>query len=247
MKKSLILLSALLFGLNIYARTTLKVISFNIHAGYDASMEQLASFIKEQNPDIVALQEVGYYTDRSKANTPRPHNNNIDMLGELSYLTGMQGMFYVTLEKCYSGKFGNAILSKYSFSETRRIMLPCSAGTEQRCAAIARITLPDNTEINFVGTHLDMSNSDNGFSQVVELNKIPQNNELYILAGDMNKRIGTTHINEMAKVWKLALSEEFDHIAYYPSGRWVVKETKVFKDNTLSDHYPVMVTFELQK
>ena len=49
------------------------------------------------------------------------------MLNELAYLTGMHGMFYVTLEKCYGGKFGNAILSKHSFDETRRIMLPCAA------------------------------------------------------------------------------------------------------------------------
>lgn len=31
-----------------YAQTTLKVMSFNIHAGADASLEQLASFIKNK-------------------------------------------------------------------------------------------------------------------------------------------------------------------------------------------------------
>lgn len=246
-KKYFIALFGLVFGLNISSQTTLKVMSFNIHAGYDASMEQLASFIKEQNPDIVALQEVEYYTDRSKAKNPRPGNNNINMLGELSSLTGMQGMYYVSLENIYNGKFGNAILSKYSFSETYRIMLPCIAGTEQRCAAIAKIALPDNTDIRIVGTHLDMSDSDNGLNQIREINKIPQDDMLYIVAGDINKRTGTTHISELSKVWKLDLSQGFDHIGHYPSGRWKVKETKVFSDNTLSDHYPIMVTYELQK
>jgi len=45
----------------------------------------------------------------------------------------------------------------------------------------------------------------------------------------------------------LALSREFDHIGYYPANGWVVKETKVFSDNQLSDHYPIMVTLEFVK
>ena len=68
-----------------------------------------------------------------------------------------------------------------------------------------------------------------------------------LLAGDMNRRVGTAEINELSSVWTLAFSEGFDHIGYYPSSGWVVKETKVFSDNTLSDHFPIMVTLELAK
>ena len=169
------------------------------------------------------------------------------MLNELAYLTGMHGMFYVTLEKCYGGKFGNAILSKHSFDETRRIMLPCAAGTEQRNAAIADIKLPDGTEFSIVDTHIDMSKLDNGMSQIKEVNRIPQLGKHYIVAGDMNRWVGTAEINELSSVWTLALSREFDHIGYYPANGWVVKETKVFSDNQLSDHYPIMVTLEFVK
>ena len=156
-------------------------------------------------------------------------------------------MFYVTLEKCYGGKFGNAILSKHSFDETRRIMLPCAAGTEQRNAAIADIKLPDGTEFSIVDTHIDMSKLDNGMSQIKEVNRIPQLGKHYMVAGDMNRRVGTAEINELSSVWTLALSREFDHIGYYPANGWVVKETKVFSDNQLSDHYPIMVTLEFVK
>lgn len=241
-----ILLSVCLWG-SVSAQTQLKIMSFNIHTGYDAPMADIAAFIKAQDPDIVALQEVEYYTNRSGANKPRTINNNINMLNELAALTGYQGMFYVTLESCYGGKFGNAILSKYSFDETRRIMLPCAAGTEQRCAAIADITLPDGTEVSIVDTHLDMSNLDNGMAQIKEVARIPQMGKWYLLAGDMNRRVGTAEINELSSVWTLAFSEGFDHIGYYPSSGWVVKETKVFSDNTLSDHFPIMVTLELAK
>lgn len=241
-----VLLSILLWG-SVSAQTQIKIMSFNIHAGYDAPIADIAAFIKEQNPDIVALQEVEYYTDRSKANTPRTINNNINMLNELSHLTGFHGMFYVALENCYGGKFGNAILSKYSFDETRRVMLPCADGTEQRCAAIATITLPDGNEVSIVDTHIDMEKLDNGMNQIKEVNRIPQMGKWCILAGDMNRRVGTAEINELSSVWTLALSREFDHIGYYPSNGWVVKDTKIFSNNTLSDHYPIMVTLELNK
>ena len=226
MKKIISILLGICLCGGVFAQTQLKIISFNIHAGYDAPIADIAAFIKEQDPDIVALQEVEYYTNRTGANTPRPINNNINMLNELAYLTGMHGMFYVTLEKCYGGKFGNAILSN---------------------AAIADIKLPDGTEFSIVDTHIDMSKLDNGMSQIKEVNRIPQLGKHYIVAGDMNRRVGTAEINELSSVWTLALSREFDHIGYYPANGWVVKETKVFSDNQLSDHYPIMVTLEFVK
>mgnify|MGYP002253391237 FL=1 len=116
----LILFISLCTG-SISAGTT-KLLSYNIkgHSMTSSRLADIATIINTQNPDIVALQEVEYYTNRTGANTPRPINNNINMLNELAYLTGMHGMFYVTLEKCYGGKFGNAILSKHSFDEIGR-------------------------------------------------------------------------------------------------------------------------------
>ena len=218
-----------------YAQTTLKVMSFNIHAGADASLEQLASFIKKQNPDVVALQEVDYYTTRSKG---------VDMLLELSYLTGMHGMFFPAID-AHGGKYGNAILSKYSFDETQKKILPYTSGTEKRCAAIVKIVLDDGTSVCVVGTHLDMANLSNGLLQVGELTKIPQTGELCVLAGDLNRRVGTEHINLLSTVWDLAVSNTFDHVAYYPQNRWVVKETKIFEE-VLSDHKDIMAVLEIK-
>ena len=198
MKKIISILLGICLCGGVFAQTQLKIISFNIHAGYDAPIADIAAFIKEQDPDIVALQEVEYYTNRTGANTPRPINNNINMLNVLAYLT-------------------------------------------------ADIKLPDGTEFSIVDTHIDMSKLDNGMSQIKEVNRIPQLGKHYIVAGDMNRRVGTAEINELSSVWTLALSREFDHIGYYPANGWVVKETKVFSDNQLSDHYPIMVTLEFVK
>ena len=59
MKKIISILLGICLCGGVFAQTQLKIISFNIHAGYDAPIADIAAFIKEQDPDIVALQEVG--------------------------------------------------------------------------------------------------------------------------------------------------------------------------------------------
>lgn len=65
MKKIISILLGICLCGGVFAQTQLKIISFNIHAGYDAPIADIAAFIKEQDPDIVALQEVEYYTNRT--------------------------------------------------------------------------------------------------------------------------------------------------------------------------------------
>lgn len=245
MKKYILLFTGLFFFLCAQAQTTLKVMSFNIHEGYNASIQDIASFIKSQNPDIVSLQEVEYYTDRTtKKSDPRTINNNINMLGELAYLTGMQGMFFPTIN-VYGGKFGNAVLSKYGMEKTENILLPYVNGTEQRAAAVVKFTLPGGTSVSLVSTHLDMANLDNGMNQIKKLNQIHNSKELMILCGDLNRRVGSAEINELTTVWKIALSNEFDHILFSPANSWTVKDQKIFSDVNISDHKPIMITLQL--
>ena len=58
MKKIISILLGICLCGGVFDQTQLKIISFNIHAGYDAPIADIAAFIKEQDPDIVALQEV---------------------------------------------------------------------------------------------------------------------------------------------------------------------------------------------
>lgn len=247
MKKNFLLLIGLMFFSFVSAQTTLKILSYNIHGGYDASMKDIANFIKLQNPDIVSLQEVEYYTDRTKKlSAPRIINNNINMLNELAYLTGMQGMFFPIIN-VYGGKFGNAVLSKFGMEKTENILLPYVEGTEQRAASTIKFTLPNAIPVTFVATHLDMDNEANGMNQVKKLNELFKNSGLTIAAGDLNARLGTQPINELSTVWKLAISNEFDHIFFNPKDSWIVKEQKVFSEINFSDHKPIMVTLQLNQ
>ncbi len=241
MKKYLFICIACCCTWGIQAQTV-KIMSLNIHGAQDATIEDIAAFIKSQDPDIVTLQEVEYYTKRSK----RTNDNNEDMLCKLAYLSGMQGMFYPIIN-VHSGKFGNAILSKYGMEKTTNVLLPYMTGTELRAASVCRITLPEGTNVSIVSTHLDMANLQNGMDQVKKLNELFENKGLVILGGDLNRRLGTSEITEFSKVWELALSNEFDHIAFTPKGSWSVSNKKIITSPVISDHSPIMLTLTYNK
>ena len=46
---------------------TLKLMTYNLRFGELASMEQIADYISSQQPDIVALQECDWATNRTRA------------------------------------------------------------------------------------------------------------------------------------------------------------------------------------
>lgn len=216
--------------------------SFNIHSAHDATIAELAAFIKEQGPDLVAVQEVDYYTKRSSRN----QENDKDMLTELAYLTGMQGMYFPIIN-VHSGRYGNAILSKFGMEQTENILLPHITGTEQRAASMCKVSLDDGTKLTFVSTHVDASNAENCMNQIKKLNEVFGDNELVVLGGDLNKRTNTVEILEFNKVFETALNDYFDYIAFTPKASWTVKERKIFFNTGLSDHNPIMVTLELNQ
>lgn len=98
---------------------TLKVMTYNIQIGATMSknpkwdpakfdLDEIAALIKQQDPDIVALQEVDRFRARS------------GFVDQVAYLGGMLGMHwayspsYVDVEVAQGrGMYGNALLSKY--------------------------------------------------------------------------------------------------------------------------------------
>lgn len=242
MKRITLIFSLVFFVLSVFSQTQIKVMSFNLHSAHDATIAQIAEFIKEQEPDLVAVQEVDYYTNRKS----RPHENNKDMLTELAYLTGMQGMYFPVIN-VHGGKYGNAILSKFGMEKTDNILLPYVAGTEQRAASVCKLTLNDETPLIFVSTHIDAADSENCMNQFKKLNELFNDAGLVVLGGDLNKRSNTTEIAEFNKVFETALNDYFDYIAFTPKSSWKVINKKIFFNTNLSDHNPIMVTLELNK
>lgn len=231
----------------------LKVLCYNLRFGELASLEELAEFIKEVDPDIVALQEVDVKTNRERA----VHQNGKDFITELGYRTGLLSAYARTID--YSGGYyGIGILSKYSFEKTRKIMLPIPEGSrEQRALLLADVELPGERKFTFISTHLDHSSSSVRSIQVQAINEALEDNPLpLIIAGDFNASPDSPEIKQGMKEYLQLCGDDYtissdnprskiDYIFGKPVNRWnkLYAETPQIQ---LSDHLPVISEVELK-
>jgi Metal-dependent hydrolase len=232
---------------------TFKVLSYNLRFGELASLEELAEFIKKQEPDIVALQEVDVHTQRERA----PAQHGKDFATELGFRTGMFAAYGKTIPYA-GGYYGIAILSKYPLAKVERIYLPKTEhGKEQRAVLVAEVEYQEGRFLTFASTHLDYTNTQERQSQVAALNRVlVQDQRPVIVAGDFNARPDATEIREGMADWLTASNLEptvpadkprntIDYIFCYPKGKW-----KTLSNTThqvpLSDHLPIDAVVELQ-
>lgn len=232
-----------------------SVLSFNILHGAttkgDFDLDAIAKVIKEANSDFVALQEVDFKTNRAK---------KFDLVTELGWRTKMAPIFAKAMNYD-GGEYGEGVLSKYTFLQSRNITLPYSPGNEPRAALEIRSVLPSGDTIAFVGTHLDHTKDEKDrvaqakkINDVFSLNSYPT-----ILAGDLNAIPGSTPINILEEIWSASYDKEqpqptfpsdhptlkIDYVMFYPQNRWRVLETKVIQDAIASDHCAYLVILEL--
>ena len=231
----------------------LKILCYNLRFGELASLEQLADFIKEQNPDIVALQEVDVKTNRPRA----PHQNGKDFITELGFRTGLLTAYAKTIPH-EGGYYGIGILSKFPFVETRRIMLPFPEGArEQRAMLSSVIELDNGRLLTFVCTHLDYTTSFVRQEQVKAINEELKGNPYpMIVCGDFNATPDSPEISQGMAAWKQVSNSDFtipannpkstiDYIFCYPKDRWVAVDAITYKVG-LSDHLPISAIVELK-
>lgn len=241
----------------IYAQESsvrLKILCYNLRFGELASLEELADFIKEQNPDVVALQEVDCRTFRDR--TPQQHGK--DFATELGFRTGMFAAYGKTIPYA-GGYYGIAILSKYPLAKVERIYLPKTEnGKEQRAVLVADVEYREDEYFTFASTHLDYTNTEERQAQVKKLNEVlPAKPYPVIVAGDFNARPESKEISEgMMNVWKAVCKMEptspahaprnqIDYIFCYPKDRWESIEATTIRVQ-LSDHLPISAVVELK-
>ncbi|MEM6380144.1 MAG: endonuclease/exonuclease/phosphatase family protein, partial [Bacteroidota bacterium] len=148
-------LCALLLCFSLSAQQTVdssrfvKVLSFNILHGATTQgtfdLDTIAQLIIDADPDFVALQEVDYMTRRAK---------KYDLVTELGWRAKLAPIFARAMPYD-GGEYGEGVLSRYSFLQTRNVGLPYSPGKEPRAALEIITVLPSMDTIAFVGTHLD--------------------------------------------------------------------------------------------
>ena len=236
-------------------RTIIRVLTYNILHGAttnrDNDLDVVAGVIRELQPDLIALQEVDFRTNRVQKR---------DISTELALKTDMASIFAKAVD-FDGGAYGQSLFSRRTFLETGKIELPGSPEKEPRIAATAKIILPAGDTIQFIGTHLDhVANSADRLAQAKMINTLLENNKLpTILAGDLNDVPGSETINIFESVWTSTYDKEdpeptfpshapakkIDYVMFSPSHRWKVLETKVICHTIASDHCAYLVVLEL--
>ncbi len=232
-----------------------KVLSFNIYHGEtmkgNFDLDVIAKVILDTNPDLVALQEVDFKTNRAK---------KYDLVTELGLKTKMVPLFGKAMN-FDGGEYGEGILSKYTFSQSRNVTLPFSPQNEPRTALEVIVVLPLQDTIAFVGTHLDhLIEKKNRVAQVKKINEVFSSNKYpTILAGDLNAIPGSNPINILEEEWTSSYNKEnpsptfpsenpkikIDYVMTFPKNRWKVLNTEVIQNSIASDHCAYLVTLEL--
>lgn len=233
----------------------IKVLTYNIFHGAtmkgDFNLDLISSVINDANPDLVALQEVDFKTNRAK---------KYDLATELGWRCKMASVFAKAMNFDH-GEYGDAILSKYSFLQTRRIALPYTNGNEPRTAVEIIVILPSGDTIAFISTHLDhLKDESDRIAQAKKLNEIFVPSKYpCILAGDFNAQPGSIPINILEEEWAATYDMKnieptfpsdnplikIDYVMFLPKNRWRTLKTKVISNEISSDHCAYMVTLEL--
>ena len=246
------ILAASFAGFSAEKGDTLKLMTYNIRFGELASMKQIGEYIASENPDVVAVQECDWGTNRDRA----PHQNGVKFVNELAYYTGMFGVYGKSINYA-GGYYGIGLLSKYPILSYERVLLPNDGKTEQRSMLIADIELPGGKVITFVNTHLEVKTPEMRIEQVkfIETYLKDRGNQLF-LAGDMNAVPDTEEMALLRETWTDLTNTAFtyhtlkpkikiDYIYTKPSDNVELLNTMVKEDIKLSDHLPVISTIVL--
>ena len=136
------------------AHSAIRVVSYNIHAGKDASqrpnLERVAAVLDSLDADIALLQEVDRGTERS---------GNVDQVAELERLTGMHGAFGKSLD-FQGGDYGIAALSRWPIERTEVVPLPTDppvdrgGGVFEPRVALHLVVSTPTGPLHVIGTHL---------------------------------------------------------------------------------------------
>ena len=251
---SIFTLSSLWSQTKVDSNKIVKVLSFNILHGSttkgDFNLDVLANLIKDVNPDFVAMQEVDFKVNRSK---------KYDLVTELGWRTKLAPLFAKAMNYD-GGEYGEGILSRFSFLQTRNIALPYVSGQEPRAALEIVTILPSKDTIAFVGTHFAHEGNAGRVLQAQKINEVFSQNEYpTILVGDLNAVPGSEPINILEEIWTSSYNKEkpdytfpsdnprvkIDYVMFYPKNRWKILDRKIIKDTIASDHCVYLVTLEI--
>ena len=240
---------------NAQRSSTLRVLTFNIYHGAtmkgDFDLDLIAGIIKNFNPDIVALQEVDFKTNRSK---------KYDIALELAIRTGLTPTFGSSMA-FDGGDYGNAILTRRSIISSQKVTLPVTKGNEPRSALTVTTTIASGDTILFISTHLSHEDEQSRIEQVKRINElIKQSRYPAIVAGDLNAMPESESIQLMERVCSPSYKrsdpaptyssskpqKKIDYVMSYPKNKWKLIERKTNCNSIASDHCAYFTILKLR-
>jgi endonuclease/exonuclease/phosphatase family metal-dependent hydrolase len=168
----------------------LTVMTYNIHLGRDVDdvldLDRIADVIRAQQPDLVALQEVGRHWSADSDFRDQP--------AELARLLEMEYVYGANLDRDPPRKgaprrqYGTAILSARPIVASEHILLPrVSIENEQRGLLVLDVDV-DGAPFRLYNAHLGVSAEDRAVQVEALLAEADKAAVPHALAGDFNAR-----------------------------------------------------------
>ena len=218
--------------------------TYNIRhgAGLDdqLDLERTAGVISNQQPDVVAIQELDSCAKRSKGRYE---------LEDLGRMTLMRPTYGPAID-FDGGKYGVGILSKERPLQIKRLALP--GKDEARTLLVVEFG-----KYVLACTHLSLDESERLASLPIILKVAQQYKKPFFLAGDWNDNPKSALIKEVGKYFDFCSdtststfpadkpNECIDYIALYRGGRAATCSQWVPEEKVASDHRPVVADLRL--
>ena len=235
-------------------KNTIKVMTYNVRHCNPPSkkgvieVESIAKVINDAKPDLVALQEIDKFTNRSGV--------ELDQAKELGRLTGMYSYFVKAID-WDGGDYGVAILSRFKILDSMHLTLPMADGIkgEARAAAIIKVKIKKK-ELLFASTHLDIVKEHRELQASTIVDYFSKSKLPVILSGDLNdmpesetlKMFGnhfqiTCALPSCGKTFpQVNPARTIDYIMYKPGNLFKTVNHQVIPNEYASDHRPVLST-----
>lgn len=244
MKKSIVLI-VLLLGVILTStgqNQQLRIMSYNVRhcAGMDlvVDYDRTATVIAQQQPDVIALQELDSMTGRS---------GNHDQLEELASCTGYHPVFGAAIE-FDGGQYGVGVLTREIPLSTKRIPLP---GEEPRVLLVVELK-----DYVIACTHLDLDEAQRLASVPLIVEEAQRWEKPFILAGDWNDEPGSELLEVMTQHFTVLSGNDatypadeptacIDYVAAF-NGRAEAIGSHVIDEPEASDHRPLVVWVRLR-
>ena len=244
MKKSIVLI-VLLLGVILTStgqNQQLRIMSYNVRhcAGMDlvVDYDRTATVIAQQQPDVIALQELDSMTGRS---------GHQDQLGELASRIGYHPVFGAAI-KFDGGQYGVGFLTREIPLSTKLIPLP---GEEPRVLLVVELK-----DYVIACTHLDLDEAQRLASVPLIVEEAQRWEKPFILAGDWNDEPGSELLEAMKQFFTVLSSNDatypadkptacIDYVAAF-NGRAEAIGSHVIDEPEASDHRPLVVWVRLR-